>query len=130
MWEANQQLRGRVEEMKKGKGKREERPGEIVEGIRREEKEKVRKIEELKKLIQEYRFLCEEAVRFTSSQPSPGPHSETTKSSTMTPSRSRSLKKIKTRIFCQSCSRHFFPQEYYLHCKDCHSDSGYQTLRS
>ena len=95
----------------------------------------MRRIEELKKLIQEYRFLCEEANRMTAittcqQTPSPSAWTENTNTANLTPSRSKSCRKIKTQIFCSNCETNFLPQEYYRHCKECHNGSASMTLRS
>ena len=76
----------------------------------------------MKKLIQEYKFLCEEASKY-SNHGQMSFQSENTNKNSINRSLSKSHKKIKTRIYCQNCNQNLFPQEYYLHVKDCHESS-------
>ena len=67
IWEANQHYKHQIQECKR-KGENMKGNGDIervIEKYQREEKEKIKKIDQLKKLIQEYKFLCEEASRFS-----------------------------------------------------------------
>jgi hypothetical protein len=101
-----------------------------VRAWREEERDRTKKIEELKRLIAEYRYLCQEATKMPAPVPrGPGlqesgrensffsqlESSENENLHNVSVGRNKSYQKVKTRLYCQRCESEFRPNEYYRH---------------
>ena len=63
----NQQLRNKLDTLQAGSYNSREDQAELENcwaAFHKEEKEKIKKLDELKKLISEYKFLCQEAAKY------------------------------------------------------------------
>lgn len=108
---------------------------------REEQRIRTKKIEELKRLIAEYRYLCQEAGRTSEGGRGRGERENSflgqlegseNENVHNTSARNRSYQKVKTSVYCQKCECDFRPNEYYSHLRDCEearTRQGYRTVR-
>jgi hypothetical protein len=108
---------------------------------REEQRIRTKKIEELKRLIGEYRYLCQEAGRTAEGGRGRGEREnsflgqlEGSENENLhnTSVRNRSYQKVKTSVYCQKCESDFRPNEYYSHLRECEevrTRQGYRTVR-
>lgn len=70
----NLHLKERVDQLKKQLNATQQRQsinsGSKIDMYKREEREKAKKIEELNKLIDEYKYLCQAGIKYTNASPS------------------------------------------------------------